>query len=318
MTSRRPSADTGATMSHEAERWARAQTVGNSTAKAVLKELAFRMNGETGLCYPSVKTLCKDLEIKKDETVLNALVRLESLGLISRTLERGERGNIIRTLFSFPTFNPEEWKVVPQKSEDGCSEKRSTGTPKIGAGYSEKRGTVLRKSGEWYSENRSVTGNVEQGKEQVTEPIASAASASASEPTLFPEVDQPKPKKSRRKPQVPCPWKPGTPIPDHLKEWAAENYPTLNAEQVFQEFIGWMIAKDVRNAVWDQAFRNWMANELKKQAKRGGQSWQTKTRPASQWAPSGSTPTKYISPEKQREIDEWYAKQQAEAALLVG
>lgn len=149
--------------------------------------------------------------------------------------------------------------------------------------------------------------------------VSPAATASAIEPTLFPEVDQPKPKKtSRRKPQVPCPWKPGTPIPDHLKEWAAENYPTLNAEQVFQEFIGWMIAKDVRNAVWDQAFRNWMANELKKQAKRGGQSWQTKTRPASQWAPSGSTPTKYISPEKQREIDEWYAKQQAEAALLVG
>ena len=302
-------------MSHAAEKWARAQTVGNATAKAVLKELAFRLNGKDGLCFPSLKTLCIDLEIKKRDTVLAAVQRLEALGLIAREIERSESGEILRTLYSFPTFVPSEWEDRPKRK---VSQKSGQGIPKNGTPYPENRETVSQKSGDRYPENRDVTGNVEQGKEQVTEPIASAASASASEPTLFPEVDQPKPKKSRRKPQVPCPWKPGTPLPENLKAWAAENYPTLNAEQVFQEFIGWMIAKDVRNAVWDQAFRNWMANELKKQAKRGGQSWQTKTRPASQWAPSGSTPTKYISPEKQREIDEWYAKQQAEAALLVG
>ena len=255
-------------MSHAAEKWARAQTVGNATAKAVLKELAFRLNGKDGLCCPSLKTLCIDLEIKKRDTVLAAVQRLEALGLIAREIERSESGEILRTLYSFPTFVPSEWEDRPKRKE---SRKSGQCIPKNGTPYPENRETVSQKSGDRYPENRDVTGNVEQGKEQVTEPIASAASASASEPTLFPEVDQPKPKKtSRRKPQVPCPWKPGTPLPDHLKEWASENYPTLNAEQVFQEFIGWMIAKDVRNAVWDQAFRNWMGNALKKAAQRGG------------------------------------------------
>lgn len=71
-------------------------------------------------------------------------------------------------------------------------------------------------------------------------------------------------------PQTPCPWEPGTPIPENLKEWAAENYPTIDASHEFEKFVGWMIAKDVRNAKWDQAFRNWMGNALKKAAQRGG------------------------------------------------
>lgn len=263
-------------MSHEAEKWARSQTVGNSTAKAVLKELAFRLNGKTGLCCPSVKTLCKDLEIKKDETVLNALVRLESIGLITRSFERGEKGNIVRTHFAFPTFNPEDWKDAPQKSEDGYSENRSAGTPKNGVRYSENRVGVLRKSDDGYSENRSVTGNIEQGKEQGIEPSMSPLASASDELELTPEVEKPtekekpKAKKSRRMPQTPCPWEPGTPIPENLKEWAAENYPTIDASHEFEKFVGWMIAKDVRNAKWDQAFRNWMGNALKKAAQMGG------------------------------------------------
>jgi hypothetical protein len=84
------------------------------------------------------------------------------------------------------------------------------------------------------------------------------------------EKEKPKAKKSRRMPQTPCPWEPGTPIPENLKEWAAENYPTIDASHEFEKFVGWMIAKDVRNAKWDQAFRNWMGNALKKAAQRGG------------------------------------------------
>lgn len=263
-------------MCYEAEKWARAQTVGNSTAKAVLKELAFRRNKDSGLCCPSLKTLCQDLEIKKRDTVLAAVQRLEAAGFIQREIERAENGEILRTLYTFPTFKPEEWADKPNeetyhKNRDTVSQKSGHRIPKKGTPYPEKQDTVSRKTGDRYPENRDVTIEIKPVIEPVTEPMGSpAATASASEPTLFPEVDQPKPKKSRRKPQVPCPWKPGTPLPENLKEWADENYPTLNAEQVFQEFIGWMIAKDVRNAVWDQAFRNWMANELKKQAKRGG------------------------------------------------
>ena len=251
-------------MSYEAEKWARAQTVGNSTAKAVLKELAFRMNGDTGLCCPSVKTLCTDLEIRKDETVIKALARLESIGLIVRTFERGEKGNILRTIFTFPTFRAEEWQEAPQKTEDGCSEKRSTGTPKNGRGYSEKRTGVLRKTGLGYSEKRSVTRNIEQGNKPVIEPSLSSEIEISSETQSEPLV-----KKPRRKPSTPCPWKDGDAIPEDLLAWSAETYPTIDAREEFRKFVGWALSKDMRYARWDQAFRNWMGNALKYRSQRG-------------------------------------------------
>lgn len=263
MTSRRPSAETGTKMSHDAERWARAQKAGKASAKAVLIELAWRRNPDDGKCFPSVETLAESLEMDR-KTVMGATAHLEKIGLIAKRVVWEGRKKFI--FYEFPSFNPAEWAMPAESTKKGCTK---NGTTKKG---STKNGTYEgTKSGTYGgTENGTETRKV-NSKEEQERFIASAASASASEPTLFPEVDQPKPKKtSRRKPQVPCPWKPGTPLPDHLKEWAAENFPTLNAEQVFQEFIGWMIAKDVRNAVWDQAFRNWMANELKKQAKRGG------------------------------------------------
>lgn len=341
-------------MSYYAGRWARAQTLvldRDSVALAVLKELADDYRDDQGACrIDSYKKLALAVGLKKPDTASAAVSRLQSIGLIkAEKIYSHVTGQILGTRFSLVGYVKAEWpesrqgqlvwvetaikkgltpqKWWPQKTgttrEADITQKKDVphetdvprqtgeGAPSNGERYPAERGEGTPSNGDPL---QGLTGNTQE----VTG-IASAASASASEPTLFPEVDQPKPKKtSRRKPQVPCPWKPGTPLPDHLKEWAAENYPTLNAEQVFQEFIGWMIAKDVRNAVWDQAFRNWMANELKKQAKRGGQSWQTQTRPASQWAPSTET-KKYITPEKQREIDEWLAKKrQAEAAQMVG
>lgn len=124
-------------MSHAAEKWARAQTVGNATAKAVLKELAFRLNGKDGLCCPSLKTLCIDLEIKKRDTVLAAVQRLEALGLIAREIERSESGEILRTLYSFPTFVPSEWEDRPKRK---VSRKSGDRIPKIGRQVSRKSG----------------------------------------------------------------------------------------------------------------------------------------------------------------------------------
>lgn len=314
-------------MSVGAKHWALSQTVeGGSSPRIVLFFLADWVIGDDQTeCWPTVDTLSFETGMNR-QTIMKATASLEKQGLIEKRVEW--TGLRKRVFYRLCGFDPTEWANAPRPKSPNArtseiSEVQDLGgtkprTSEISYHGGTKSHTTDGTKNRTSDGTKSRTGTGINRKEQEVTGIASAASASASEPTLFPEVDQPKPKKSRRKPQVPCPWKPGTPIPDHLKEWAAENYPTLNAEQVFQEFIGWMIAKDVRNAVWDQAFRNWMANELKKQAKRGGQSWQTKTRPASQWAPSGSTPTKYISPEKQREIDEWYAKQQAEAALLVG
>lgn len=314
-------------MSVGAKHWALSQTVeGGSSPRIVLFFLADWVIGDDQTeCWPTVDTLSFETGMNR-QTIMKATASLEKQGLIQKRVEWN--GLRKRVFYRLCGFDPKQWVNAPRPKNPNS---RTSEIPDVrNLGGTESRTSEISDHGSTKSRTtdgtknrttdgtKSRTGTGINKKEQEVTGIASAASASASEPTLFPEVDQPKPKKSRRKPQVPCPWKPGTPLPENLKAWAAENYPTVDAEDEFQKFIGWMLAKDVRNAVWDQAFRNWMGNALKKQAKRGGQSWQTKTRPASQWAPSGSTPTKYISPEKQREIDEWYAKQQAEAALLVG
>lgn len=181
-------------MSHAAEKWARAQTVGNATAKAVLKELAFRLNGKDGLCCPSLKTLCIDLEIKKRDTVLAAVQRLEALGLIAREIERSESGEILRTLYSFPTFVPSEWEGRPKRK---VSRKSGQGIPKNGTPYPENRETVSQKSGDRYPENRDVTGKLnmetEPGKEQVIK------ASPSDDLVLSPDTEQPKVKPKRTK-----------------------------------------------------------------------------------------------------------------------
>lgn len=181
-------------MSHAAEKWARAQTVGNATAKAVLKELAFRLNGKDGLCCPSLKTLCIDLEIKKRDTVLAAVRRLEALGLIAREIERSESGEILRTLYSFPTFVPSEWEDRPKRK---VSRKSGQGIPKNGTPYPENRETVSQKSGDRYPENRDVTGKLnmetEPGKEQVIK------ASPSDDLVLSPDTEQPKVKPKRTK-----------------------------------------------------------------------------------------------------------------------
>lgn len=181
-------------MSHAAEKWARAQTVGNATAKAVLKELAFRLNGKDGLCCPSLKTLCIDLEIKKRDTVLAAVQRLEALGLIAREIERSESGEILRTLYSFPTFVPSEWEDRPKRK---VSRKSGQCIPKNGTPYPENRETVSQKSGDRYPENRDVTGKLnmetEPGKEQVIK------ASPSDDLVLSPDTEQPKVKPKRTK-----------------------------------------------------------------------------------------------------------------------
>mgnify|MGYP005945550233 CR=1 FL=1 len=229
-------------MSHAAEKWARAQTVGNATAKAVLKELAFRLNGKDGLCCPSLKTLCIDLEIKKRDTVLAAVQRLEALGLIAREIERSESGEILRTLYSFPTFVPSEWEDRPKRK---VSRKSGLGIPKNGTPYPENRETVSQKSGDRYPENRDVTGKLnmetEPGKEQVIKASPSDDLVLSPDSDIRPwaEVDPDVRPCSAVDPEV-RPWS-ESPAPKHTqKNFRSKTTvarPDDVGEQVWEEFL---------------------------------------------------------------------------------
>lgn len=281
----------------------------DSVALAVLKELADDYRDDQGACrIDSYKKLALAVGLKKPDTASAAVSRLQSLGLIkAEKIYSHVTGQILGTRFSLVGYVKAEWpesrqgqlvwvetaiqkgltpqKWWPQKTgtkrETGITQKKDVphetdvprqtgeGTPSNGERYPAERGEDTPSNGDPL---QGLTGNT-QGLTGVSlSPLAPASD----ELELTPEVEKPtekekpKAKKSRRMPQTPCPWEPGTPIPENLKEWAAENYPTIDASHEFEKFVGWMIAKDVRNAKWDQAFRNWMGNALKKAAQLGG------------------------------------------------
>lgn len=262
-------------MSHAAEKWARAQTVGNATAKAVLKELAFRLNGKDGLCCPSLKTLCIDLEIKKRDTVLAAVQRLEALGLIAREIERSESGEILRTLYSFPTFVPSEWEDRPKRK---VSRKSGQGIPKNGTPYPENRETVSQKSGDRYPENRDVTGKLnmetEPGKERVIK------ASPSDDLVLFPDTEQPKAKSKRTKTTVAR--------PDDVGEQVWDEFLILRKEKrkTFTELAlrGMRREAEAAGITLEQAMtlcveQGWQSFQAKYVRDKGGNGYRSKRQP---------------------------------------
>lgn len=262
-------------MSHAAEKWARAQTVGNATAKAVLKELAFRLNGKDGLCCPSLKTLCIDLEIKKRDTVLAAVQRLEALGLIAREIERSESGEILRTLYSFPTFVPSEWEDRPKRK---VSRKSGQGIPKNGTPYPENRETVSQKSGDRYPENRDVTGKLnmetEPGKERVIK------ASPSDDLVLSADTEQPKAKSKRTKTTVAR--------PDDVGEQVWDEFLILRKEKrkTFTELAlrGMRREAEAAGITLEQAMtlcveQGWQSFQAKYVRDKGGNGYRSKRQP---------------------------------------
>ena len=279
-------------MSYEAERWAREQTVGNSTAKAVLRELAFCHNRKTGDCFPSLKKIARVLEIKKADTVLSAIRRLEDGGFISRKMVRDdETGQILRTEYTFIGFDATEWSSSKgeegyPKNQDTHSKNRDTVSQKLECGYPENRVGVSQKTGRGYPENRDVTMNLTKKltneaispreevhpgeevcprKDLYPEPIKSQeknqeviGQLQAVEPLdALCEPVAPKPKATRAKPKTSCPFSPDDSIPPEYLEYAQAKHPSINSQAEFTKFVDFHLSKDNRFSNWLAAWRTW-------------------------------------------------------------
>ena len=252
-------------MSYAAERWARSQTVGNSTAKAVLRELAFYHNGQTGLCCPSVSKIARVLEVKKADTITAAIKRLEEGGFISREFIRDpETGQILRTEYALIGFVASEW--VSSKNQDASPEDQGTSPEDQGASP-ENRGTVPQKRGrgspekrgEGSPENQDVTGNRNREIEQGSRTGNSLPAQAPWETDHFPDATKKveKPKATRAKPKTSCPFSPDDPIPPEYLEYAQAKHPSINAQAEFTKFVNFHLSKDNRYSNWLAAWRTW-------------------------------------------------------------
>lgn len=252
-------------MSYAAERWARSQTVGNSTAKAVLRELAFYHNGQTGLCCPSVSKIARVLEVKKADTITAAIKRLEEGGFISREFIRDpETGQILRTEYALIGFVASEW--VSSKNQDASPEDQDA-SPEDQGTSPENRGTVPQKRGrgspekrgEGSPENQDVTGNrnreIEQGSRTGNSLPAQAPWETDHLTNDGKKVE--KPKATRAKPKTSCPFSPDDSIPPEYLEYAQAKHPSINAQTEFTKFVNFHLSKDNRYSNWLAAWRTW-------------------------------------------------------------
>ena len=277
-------------MSYAAERWARAQTVGDARAKQVLIELAHCMNSRTGLCNPGREYLHVVTELKLS-TISAATTRLEQLGFIRKI---GSKGVSLR--YEFPKFDPEEWKE--SKAETGLGtesysvQNRTRGeaetvpttkaetVPRVGPKPAHKQGNNKEENKEENKESSMRTsGN--------SSAIAAVASAQAQTPypedfdqSLFDEAQReaqlagekpntvkaeaPKRRTAtpRKKPATRCPFGPDASIPPEYLE-IAQKAGIGDPQQVFSAFVNHAIAHDRSLVVWPAGFRTWCSNELR-------------------------------------------------------
>ena len=287
-------------MSYAAERWARAQRVGNARAKQVLVELANCHNGKTGKCTPGIKYLHEVTELKED-TISTATNFLQSKGFIKKTYVAVEKGRAIS--YELLGFNPQEWerKKTEDSTENGLTQNRgnpeSVGPPETGATDSPENGGTgsPENGGTGTPEFGGETGNKnrERNREVMCAPSgnssANAAVASAQAQTPYPEdfdqslfdeaqrkaqlagskpntvkAEAPKHRTTtpRKKPATRCPFGPDASIPPEYLE-IAQKAGIGDPQQVFSAFVNHAIAHDRSLVVWPAGFRTWCSNELR-------------------------------------------------------
>lgn len=241
-------------MSYAAERWARSQTVGNSTAKAVLRELAFYHNGQTGLCCPSVSKIARVLEVKKADTITAAIKRLEEGGFISRELIRDpETGQILRTEYALIGFVASEWgstknQETSPEDQETSPKNRGTVPQKKGIGSPEKRG-------EGSPKNQDVTGNKNR---EIEHGIGTGSVAPS--PDHFPDatkkIEEPKRTTTDRGSRLTI-----TELPDDWKAFAEQEEPDLDPIRLFDDFHDYWTGLSGAKAIkkdWAATWRNYV------------------------------------------------------------
>lgn len=248
----------------------RTSGLSQATQVAVLEALAVFKNEQTGLCFPSTEkiSLVSRVSIKY---VRKSLRELEESGLISSQQKAG--GVRYFTLYldklpPSPVFSSEGTNVTPDDKDlprDNCHPRDICPDTPCELSPPPRDNCPV-------TPVTNVTPIREEIREVNQERTGSLSPLPSGDLVLSPDSSEPKTKVKRRKPSTPCPWESGARIPEDLDEWAAAEYPTINASEEFQKFVGWALSKDMRYARWDQAFRNWMGNALKYANQRGGYS----------------------------------------------
>ena len=252
-------------MSYEAMHKVRACGLTDRTLVDVLDSLAFFLNQESGLCFPSTDSIARVARLSPN-IVRRAVKDLETAGYISTYQKPGGRRNFQLHLERLPDGDCSSRSVAEVKGVSHLEGVRElTGVSEV-KGVSEVTPHPCKKCDP--SPVRSERGPLpEVTPEQVNEQvIKQVKGTSNSLPAQAPwETDHltndgkkvEKPKATRAKPKTSCPFSPDDPIPPEYLEYAQAKHPSINAQTEFTKFVNFHISKDNKFSNWLAAWRTW-------------------------------------------------------------
>jgi len=235
-------------MSIAAVIWMTKQKTGDSASKSLLFWLAWHLNDESGLCYPSLNTLQSEMEVGSVNTVRSAVERLVKAGLIAVENERSKGGKIVKTCYRLIGFKP---SVIDTSTNDLSTIDIST--------IDRSNTDVSTIDGSLYQPLTDVVSTIDSNnKEKEKEDInGDAAKASSSPATASPVGGA-----SRTMLLSEA----FASLPDFWRQYAEKVRPDLNPELTFTNFsFYWTQGKGAgkRRSVrgWTSTWQTWVRNE---------------------------------------------------------
>ena len=252
-------------MSYEAMHKVRACGLTDRTLVDVLDSLAFFLNQESGLCFPSTDSIARVARLSPN-IVRRAVKDLETAGYISTYQKPGGRRNFQLHLERLPDGDCSSQSAAEVKGVSHLEGVRElTGVSEV-KGVSEVTPIPCKKCDP--SPVRSERGplsevtpeqgiNKESNKEEEQGSLPAQAPWETTDQLSADVKKIEKPKATRAKPKTSCPFSPDDPIPPEYLEYAQAKHPSINAQTEFTKFVNFHLSKDNRYSNWLAAWRTW-------------------------------------------------------------
>lgn len=233
----------------------------NKTEVDVLEALAFFMNDQSGVCFPSTDAVARIARVHPN-VARKTLKELEANGLISTRQAPGCRRYFDLHLDRLPlneTAGGNDLdgvkEVEPLKDVEGVKEVEVAPLKKVEGAPLTSLSTPLKDL------------EPELTKELTREQRRELTSLDAPERTLW-ETDHfdntvkkvEKPKATRAKPKTSCPFSPDDPIPPEYLEYVKRKRPDIDAQTEFEKFFNYHAGQGNKKSDWLAAWRYWVGN----------------------------------------------------------
>lgn len=252
-------------MSYEAMHKVRACGLTDRTLVDVLDSLAFFLNQESGLCFPSTDSIARVARLSPN-IVRRAVKDLETAGYISTYQKPGGRRNFQLHLERLPDGDCSSQSAAEVKGVSHLEGVRElTGVSEV-KGVSEVTPLPCKKCDP--SPVRSERGplsevtpeqgiNKESNKEEEQGSLPAQAPWETTDQLSADVKRIEKPKATRAKPKTSCPFSPDDSIPPEYLEYARAKHPSINPQTEFTKFVNFHLSKDNRFSNWLAAWRTW-------------------------------------------------------------